>query len=113
MGLKIKKDDLINNKYRIKGLLGEGGMSFVYRAVNTKTKKDVALKFLKDGVTSSYVEDVIRFKREAEAISKLNHENIIKLYGTGEYKQTPYIIEELIKGENLSELIRRKKYNEK
>ncbi|MBU1076730.1 MAG: protein kinase, partial [Spirochaetes bacterium] len=85
--------------------LGEGGMSIVYKAYDLKKKKEVALKFLKKGITSSYIDDVIRFKREAEAISKLNHPSIIKLYGVGEHDNTPYLIEELLKGDSLFSLL--------
>ncbi|MBU1076385.1 MAG: SpoIIE family protein phosphatase [Spirochaetes bacterium] len=110
MALKLKKDDLINDEYRIKGTLGEGGMSVVYRAEDLKHKRDVALKFLKEGVTSSYVEDVIRFKREAEAVSKLDHPNVIKLFEVGEYENTPFLIEELLDGKSLSELLKQGKH---
>ncbi|MBU1078329.1 MAG: protein kinase, partial [Spirochaetes bacterium] len=109
MVLKLKKNEVINNNYKIGEMIGEGGMSVVYRAEDLKHKKDVALKFLKQGVTSSYVEDVIRFKREAEAVSKLDHPNVIKLYEAGEYNNTPYLAEELLKGKSLAELLQQGK----
>ncbi|MBU1076688.1 MAG: protein kinase, partial [Spirochaetes bacterium] len=110
MALKFKKNDLINDDYKILGIVGEGGMSVVYRAQDLKNKRDVALKFLKEGVTSSYVEDVIRFKREADAVSKLDHPHVIKLYEAGEYKNTPYLAEELLEGKSLSALLNEGKH---
>lgn len=58
------KDVVVNNKYKIKELYGEGGSSFVYKAVNIKTNQFVAVKLMKDKVTTKYIEDVIRFKEE-------------------------------------------------
>ena len=109
MAFQLKQDELINNNFKIKKMLGEGGMSVVYQAVDIDKKRDVALKFLKQGVTSSYVEDVIRFKREAEAVSKLDHPNVIKLYGAGEYNNTPYLAEEMLDGKSLSEYLQQGK----
>lgn len=97
----------INNKYKITNMLGEGGMSTVYQAKDIEGNKNVALKFLKKSVTSFYIEDVIRFKKEAETVSKLSHPHILKLYGTSEYNNTPYLIEELLEGTNLSDLIKK------
>ncbi|MCK4796816.1 MAG: AAA family ATPase, partial [Spirochaetes bacterium] len=61
---------------------------------------------LKPGVTSSYIEDVIRFKREVEAVSKFNHPDIIKFYSSGDYKNLPYIVMELLEGNNLIEILK-------
>ena len=57
------KGIIINKKYKIEELCGEGGSSFVYKAVNIKTNKFVAVKLMKDKITTRYIEDVIRFKR--------------------------------------------------
>ena len=109
MSSTIKLGCVIENKYKIIKLIGEGGMSYVYQAKNIEKNIekniDVAIKFLKQGITSSYVEDSIRFKREIEAVSKLNHSNIIQLYDSGEYKNTPYLVMELLEGDSLSNLI--------
>ncbi len=105
MIFQIKKGEIISNEYQIKEKLGEGGISVVYRAGDKKYNRDVALKFLKQNITSSYIEDTIRFKREIEVISQLTHPHIIRLHGAGEYRNTPYLIEELLEGESLSDLI--------
>jgi len=86
--------------------LGEGGMSLVYRAEDIETGHMVALKFLKEGITSRRLEDVLRFQREAGAIVKLAHSGIVKIHGVGEHKQTPYIAMELLQGKSLADLFK-------
>ncbi len=108
MQLDLNKNDIIDERFVIQKKLGEGGMGVVYKAYNKNNNTDTAIKFLKPDVTSSYIEDVIRFKREIEAVSKFNHPNIIKFYGTGEYQNTPYLVTELLEGKSLSELIIKK-----
>lgn len=98
--------ELIEGRYEVVDKLGEGGMSLVYRAEDIETGQMVALKFLKEAITSRRVEDVLRFQREARAIAKLAHSGIVKIYGAGEYKQTPYIVMELLQGKSLADLFR-------
>ncbi|MBN1899426.1 MAG: protein kinase, partial [Spirochaetes bacterium] len=105
MEQKIKKDDVIDGRYHILEKLGEGGMSIVFRARDKEKKTDVAVKFFKSGVTSSYIEDIIRFKREIESVSKLDHPCIIRVYNSGEHQNTPYIVMEYIKGNSLEDII--------
>ncbi|MBN1898725.1 MAG: diguanylate cyclase [Spirochaetes bacterium] len=109
MDKEIHKGQLIENRYQILENVGEGGMSIVYRAKDKVKKDHVAMKFLKPGVTSSYIEDRIRFKKEVEVISKFNHPHIIKVYSMGEYNRIPYIVMELLQGESLLEIIARGK----
>ncbi|MCK5288957.1 MAG: serine/threonine-protein kinase PknK, partial [Candidatus Omnitrophica bacterium] len=105
MSIRLRQDQIINSEYKILKKLDESMFSVVYKAFDINRKMDIVLKFLKRDVTSSYIEDVIRFKKEIEAVSKLEHANIIKLYGTGEYNNTLYIVEELLEGEKLSGLL--------
>lgn len=97
---------LIEGRYKVIDKLGEGGMSLVYRAEDKETGQMVVLKFLKEGITSRRVEDVLRFQREAGAIAKLEHPGIVKVYATGEYEQNPYIVMELLKGKSLADLFK-------
>ncbi|MBN1899679.1 MAG: protein kinase, partial [Spirochaetes bacterium] len=105
--LKIKTNDIIDTRYQILEKLGEGGMSVVFKARDKEKKSDVAIKFLKPGITSSYIEDRIRFKKEVEVISKFNHPNIIDIFGSGEYQNVPFIVIELLKGESLFDYMRK------
>ena len=73
------------SRYRIETLLGESGMSRVYLARDVVKNQEAAVKVLKPGVTSSYIEDVIRFKREITAAMGLTHPNIVQVYDSGEY----------------------------
>ena len=109
MSSTIKLGCVIENKYKIIKLIGEGGISYVYQANDIHKNTDVALKFLKKNLISSYVEDSIRFKHEIKAISKLNHPNIIKIISAGDYENTPFVVMELIKGQNLSNYIKTNK----
>jgi site-specific DNA recombinase len=61
----------INKRYKICELLGEGGTSLVYKAEDHKTGTPVAVKFMKEKVTTKFIEDIIRFKREIEIVKKI------------------------------------------
>ncbi len=82
--------------YEIHSLIGKGGMGEVYRAIDTRLNRPVAIK-----VSSREFND--RFEREARAISTLNHPNICTLYDVG----PNYLILELVEGETLSKIIER------
>ena len=66
--------------YEVLGSLGAGGMGEVYRAKDTRLKREVALKVLPHGVAAD-PERLTRFQREAEVLASLNHPNIAHLYG--------------------------------
>src|SRR5262245_48190074 len=92
--------------YRILSKLGSGGMGDVYRAVDTRLERDVAIKVLPEQLASD--EDRIeRFAREARAISALNHPNICTLYDVGEQEGLRFIVMELIEGERLDDRLTR------
>ena len=65
--------------HEITALLGKGGMGEVYRARDTRLKRDVAIKILPDEFSRD-PERVARFQREAEALAALNHQNIAGIY---------------------------------
>ncbi|MBI3425684.1 MAG: serine/threonine-protein kinase [Acidobacteria bacterium] len=86
--------------YKILGPLGKGGMGEVYRAKDERLNRAVAIKVL----PSSFVQDATllkRFEQEARATSALNHPNILTIYDIGEHAGTPYIVAELLEGEEL------------
>src|SRR5262245_51722247 len=90
----------------ITALLGKGGMGEVYRARDTKLKRDVAIKILPDEFTRDR-DRVGRFQREAEVLASLNHPNIAAIYDLQEAKQTRFLVLELVEGETLAERIQR------
>ncbi len=92
--------------YRITGVLGQGGMGIVYRAVQTKLNRAVALKVLPSIVGSASPSAVQRFRREATAAARLHHTNIVPIYDFGECRDAYYYAMELIAGQPLNELIK-------
>src|ERR1700724_3235917 len=81
--------------YEIVAPIGAGGMSEVYRARDTKLKRDVALKVLPEAFTGN-ADRMARFQREAEVLASLNHTNIAHLYGVEEHA----LVMELVEGES-------------
>ncbi len=80
--------------YEITALLGKGGMGEVYRARDTKLKRDVAIKILPDEFSRD-ADRVRRFQREAEVLASLNHPNIAAIYGVEESGGVHAIVMEL------------------
>ena len=75
----LKEGEILSGRYRILSLVGQGGMSYVYRAEDRKMGRLVALKLLKE----EYCEDrefIRKFQREAQAAASLNHPNIVSAY---------------------------------
>src|ERR1700758_3025631 len=88
--------------YEITALLGKGGMGEVYRARDTKLKRDVAIKILPDEFSRDR-DRVSRFQREAEVLASLNHPNIAGIYDLQESNGSRYLVLELVEGETLAE----------
>jgi tRNA A-37 threonylcarbamoyl transferase component Bud32 len=98
--------ELIDGRYEIEDLVGTGGMSSVYRARDTVLGRRVAIKILHEHHSSDdeYVE---RFRREARAIARLNHPNIVTIIDRGEFEGRQFIVFEHVPGDNLKDLLRR------
>ncbi|MBL8189488.1 MAG: serine/threonine-protein kinase [Acidobacteria bacterium] len=86
--------------YEIIALLGKGGMGEVYRAKDTRLARDVAIKVLPADFANNS-DRLLRFEQEARATSALNHPNILTVYDIGTHDGAPYIVEELLEGEEL------------
>lgn len=90
--------------FRLIRRLGEGGMGVVYLAIQESLDRDVALKVIRPDRAGSF-EATVRFRREAEAVSKLNHPNIVTVIESGEEQDVRYLAMEWIPGEGLDELL--------
>ena len=95
---------VIDNRYEVLSLIGVGGMSNVYKAVDRQTGAEVAIKFLKEEFFENE-ELVRRFKNESKAISLLSHECIIKVIDFNITDSEKYIVVEYINGVTLKEFI--------
>ena len=92
--------------YEILEPLGAGGMGEVYRATDTKLGREVAIKVLPSEVTGN-AERLARFRREATLLAALNHPHIAAIYGLEEADGNPFLVLELVEGENLAERLKR------
>jgi predicted ATPase len=89
--------------YRIEAPIGEGGMGVVYRARDTRLRRDVAVKVLPQAFAQDR-EALERFEQEARSASALNHPNIITIYDIGCFESISYIVMELVEGRNLRQI---------
>jgi len=98
--------ELIAERYELEEVVGTGGMSSVYRAHDRLLERDVALKVLHQqfGEDGDHVE---RFRREARAVARLSHPNIVTVIDRGEQDGRQFIVFEYVAGENLKSLIER------
>ena len=96
----------LSGRYRLESRIGSGGMSTVYRAHDETLERFVAIKLMNREVASDS-DQLERFRREARAVARLSHPNIVHVIDAGEDEGRPYIVFEYIDGETLKERIRR------
>src|SRR5437879_12664826 len=89
-------------RYEIRSKIGAGGMGEVYRARDEKLNRDVAIKVL-PAALSQDTDRLRRFEQEAQAAGALNHPYILAVYDVGMHDDAPYIVSELLEGEELRE----------
>ncbi|MBO4350837.1 MAG: protein kinase [Proteobacteria bacterium] len=97
---------VVQQRYKIIDVIGEGGFATVYHAHDIKEDRDIALKVMdpKKGIDTTYTE---RFFREAKIASKIHHDNVVSIYDFDRIEETgqPYIAMELLKGHALNDEI--------
>jgi eukaryotic-like serine/threonine-protein kinase len=86
--------------YRVLEKIGAGGMGEVFRARDERLGRDVALKLIRPA-SSDNPDHLRRFEQEARAAAALNHPNILAIYDVGFEGKAPYIVTELLEGQNL------------
>ncbi len=97
---------ILGGRYRLIELLGQGGMATIYRAHDAQLERDVAVKVLRP----EYGRDpdfFARFRQEAQSAASLNHPGVVGVYDYGTDQAGPYIVMELVDGEDLGSIIRR------
>jgi branched-chain amino acid transport system substrate-binding protein len=99
----VEVGTLVDGRYRVDALLGEGGMAVVYRAFDTRLKRDVALKVVK----AQYAAEpgfLARFEREATSLAQMRHAGIVEVHDYGEDQGLPYLVMDYVPGGSLSAL---------
>jgi hypothetical protein len=102
-----KTDEILQNRYRLDQILGQGGMGTVYKGEDELLKRTIAIKLL--SAKGLGTEGKARMLREAQSAALLNHPNIVTVYDAGEDMldvesgKTPFVVMELIDGQNLAE----------
>ena len=92
-------------RYRIVERVGRGGMGVLYRAHDPALERDVALKMMHlDFTSDTHARE--RFQREARAVARLQHPNIVTIHELGEVDDTPYIVMEFLEGKDLEQLLK-------
>lgn len=97
--------DTLGGRYRLIELLGQGGMATIFRALDTQLGRDVAVKLLRP----EYLRDPdfsSRFRQEAQAAASLSHPNVVTVYDYGADPSGPYIVMELVDGEDLATILK-------
>jgi serine/threonine protein kinase len=97
---------VVDGRYRVAALVGSGGMGVVYRVEHLHLGKMAAMKVLSPD-TATKPEMVRRFRIEAQAVSKLNHPNIVQTFDFGQWDGALYLIMEYVGGDDLSALLKR------
>ncbi len=92
--------------YEIAGFLGAGAMGEVYRARDTRLKREVAIKVWPEGLAADLMR-LKRFELEAQSAGGLNHPNVLAIYDTGVHGGSPYLVSELLTGETLRERLKK------
>ncbi len=92
--------------YEVQAPIGAGGMGEVYRAVDARLGRDVALKIL-PGSFSQDSDRLRRFEQEARAVAALNHPNILAVFDIGQQDGAPFLVSELLEGETLRAVLDR------
>jgi len=102
--VRVREKNSLDN-YKMAGMIGEGGMGKIYKAVDIRTNKTVVIKQL---IISEREIFIKRFRREADIMLALNHNNIVTVYDYLKQGRSYYIIMEFVDGISLEDLIRKK-----
>jgi eukaryotic-like serine/threonine-protein kinase len=99
-----RTNQIIDDRYKVLSVLGEGGMAIVYRAHDLITDKDVAIKMMRPETMADKT-NLSRFEREARAAASLNNLNIVKVVNVGSVDGLPFMVNEFIAGQTLRQIL--------
>ncbi|MCX6498449.1 MAG: Stk1 family PASTA domain-containing Ser/Thr kinase [Arthrobacter sp.] len=112
----VSNQRVLSGRYELGELIGRGGMADVFRGLDTRLGRTVAIKLLRPDLARD-PQFQARFKREAQAVAALNHPSIVAVYDTGDHAvpgdhddsvRVPYIVMEYVSGKTIRDLIRAK-----
>jgi serine/threonine protein kinase len=101
----LRHFDIMEDRYEIRGKIGQGGLGAVYRGYDTRMKREVAIKRISTGEGDIEEESTRQLIKEASALASLQHPHIVTVYDVGSDEDGPYVVMELISGKTLDELI--------
>ena len=96
----------VGSRYLLESTIGTGGMATVWRAIDMRLDRPVAVKRLHAARAADY-EFATRFRREAQLVARLSHPNLVRLLDAGDDDDGPYLVLELVDGETLKDRVRR------
>ena len=105
---------LANGRYQLSELVGHGGMAEVYKALDTRLNRTVAVKIMRSDLAIDPI-FIARFAREAQSVARMNNPNIVSIYDSGDEMLTvengqtervPYLVMEYVKGQTLRDIIK-------
>ena len=98
----LQPGETIVGDYRIDAVLGRGGMACVYRATQLSLGREVALKVASHPAFTE--RQRARYRHEARTLARLQHAHIVKIFGSGFHRQTPYLVMELVRGRGFDQI---------
>lgn len=99
----MKQGDIVHGRYLLEERLGRGGMGQVWRALDQRLQRRVAIKIMAPQFTEE-PEFLVRFLREAQSIARISHPNVVSVLDFGEEGDSPLLIMEYVPGKSLSEM---------
>ncbi|MFA5116993.1 MAG: hypothetical protein WC486_06920, partial [Candidatus Omnitrophota bacterium] len=101
---------IIANHYKITEEISQDSLTFLCKAQDTTENKPAFITLLKEKAKQRPLETLLRFKREQEQISKLNHPNLLKIYSQGEFEGQDYVAKEYFDSLLLSQFLDQPQY---
>ena len=96
----------MEDRYEIRGKLGQGGLGAVYRAYDRALKRDVAVKRIVSGDDEEHREEATKqMEKETGALAALQHPNIVTIYDVGSDEDGPFVVMELLTGQTVDEIV--------